>query len=62
MAFGMQGKDIRQPCPGYLNVSMGSLKECRALTNISPQPMAKKSLPQDLGTVMKLLMTITCHK
>ncbi|EOS23032.1 hypothetical protein C804_05552 [Lachnospiraceae bacterium A4] len=50
MTFGMQGKDIRQPCPGYLNVSvsMGSLKGCRALTNISPQPMAKKSLPQDL--------------
>ena len=62
MTFGMQGKDICQPCSGYLNVSMGSLKECRALTNISSQPMAKKSLPQDLGTVMKLLMTITCHK
>ena len=41
---------VRQPCPGFLNgsVFMGSSKGCRALTNISQQPMAKRSLPQDL--------------
>ena len=58
MTFGMQGKDIRQHFENISPSAMsrifkrlrlhGIIERVQALTNISPQPMAKKSLPQDL--------------